>query len=467
VFNFGDTTGLFFPSSTNIAFTTASAEKMRITSAGNVGIGTTTPYSKFTTYGALSTSTSQISIVNSEGGHIILRTGIQSVANSGLSIISANVDGTSQNTRLVMTGAGNVGIGTTAPAARLHVAAPGALSTDIALRVRNSADSADLMLVNGLGNVGIGTSSPTAKLDVNGTIRAFGAGNAGRITSVDTQVGGATIAFNPQFSVGVPGIETIGAFPIAFYTNSSEKVRITSSGDVGIGTTTPGVKFVNSGGPFSSGPTLGSGVVGSQALLSNNGLYGMYSGVSSNGDVWHQVQRNDANATVYNLVLQPSGGNIYIGTNAPIFATSSKVQILFDGLSEYGLNFKTGAAAAIPISFIDSTGFQIGRIYYDITGTYYQTFSDYRLKEDLKSINGLELISKIKVYDYKLKSCEKRSYGVMAHELQEVVPQVVSGEKDGKEMQYVDYSKLVPILIQAIKELKGEIELLKQKYDKF
>jgi hypothetical protein len=246
-----------------------------------------------------------------------------------------------------------------------------------------------------------------------------------------------------------------------FGSGGAERMRITSSGNVGIGTSSPGVKFVNSGATLSSLPTLGSGVVGSQALLSATGAYGMYSGVSSNGDVWHQVQRNDGIAVTYNLALQPSGGNVYIGTNAAIYATSAKLQILFDGLSEYGLNFKTGAAAAIPISFINNVGLQIGRIYYDATGTYYQTFSDYRLKEDLKPMNGLELVSKMKVYDYKVKSCEKRSYGVLAHELQEVVPQVVFGEKDGKEMQGIDYSKLVPILIQAIQDQQKQIDELK------
>jgi hypothetical protein len=53
--------------------------------------------------------------------------------------------------------------------------------------------------------------------------------------------------------------------------------------------------------------------------------------------------------------------------------------------------------------------------------------------------------------------------GVVAHELQEVVPYAVTGEKDGEQMQSVDYSKLVPILVQAIQELKAEIEILKTK----
>lgn len=233
---------------------------------------------------------------------------------------------------------------------------------------------------------------------------------------------------------------------------------------LGIGTASPGVRFVNSGAALSSGPTLGSGTVGSQALLSNNGLYGMYSGVSSNGDVWHQVQRNDGNTAFYNLALQPSGGNLYLGTNAPIYATPSKFQIFFNGAIEYGINFKTDAAAAIPLSFIANTGTQVGYIIYDTTGTAYTTISDYRLKEDLNPINGLDLISKINVYDYKWKEQDKRSYGVLAHELQEIIPQAVFGQKDGAGMQSVDYSLLVPILIDAIKEQQKQIDELKSRF---
>ena len=231
--------------------------------------------------------------------------------------------------------------------------------------------------------------------------------------------------------------------------------------NVGIGTVTAGVRFVNSGSPFSSEPTLGSATVGSQALLSNTGLYGMYSGVSGNGDVWHQVQRNDGITTVYNLALQPSGGNIYVGTNAPIYGTSARMQFLFNGLSEYGINFRSNDANSIPIHFTSSTGTQVGYIFADATSVAYVSISDYRLKEDLNSFNGLDLISKINVYDYKWINQDKRSFGVMAHELQEVIPQAAFGEKDGETMQGVDYSMLVPILVQAIKELEEKIEKLK------
>ena len=67
------------------------------------------------------------------------------------------------------------------------------------------------------------------------------------------------------------------------------------------------------------------------------------------------------------------------------------------------------------------------------------------------------------MYDYKWKSADERTYGVVAHELQEVLPQAVDGNKDDEQMQGVDYSKIVPILVKSIQELKAEIELLKSK----
>ena len=59
-----------------------------------------------------------------------------------------------------------------------------------------------------------------------------------------------------------------------------------------------------------------------------------------------------------------------------------------------------------------------------------------------------------------LKVDDSRSYGVMAHELEEVLPQAVSGEKDAEEMQQVDYSKIVPLLLKSIQELTAKVEKL-------
>jgi hypothetical protein len=101
----------------------------------------------------------------------------------------------------------------------------------------------------------------------------------------------------------------------------------------------------------------------------------------------------------------------------------------------------------------------------------FNTSSDYRLKEDLKDFNGLNLISNLKVYDFKWKTDNTRMYGVLAHELQEIIPYVVNGNKDevkedGKiKVQVVDYSKIVPILIKSIQEQQDIIEELKARIE--
>ena len=85
------------------------------------------------------------------------------------------------------------------------------------------------------------------------------------------------------------------------------------------------------------------------------------------------------------------------------------------------------------------------------------------MKEDLKDFNGLDLLSKMKVYDFKWKSDDTRSYGSIAHEIQEIIPSAVVGEKDGEEMQGLDYSQLVPILLKSIQELEARVKELENK----
>ena len=100
----------------------------------------------------------------------------------------------------------------------------------------------------------------------------------------------------------------------------------------------------------------------------------------------------------------------------------------------------------------------------DVNATAFNTTSDYRLKEDFRSFNGLDIVGNINVYDFKWKDIDgvegKRAYGVKAHELQEQMPSAVTGEQDGNKMQKVDYSKLVPVLIKSIQELQAQVQQL-------
>jgi hypothetical protein len=94
------------------------------------------------------------------------------------------------------------------------------------------------------------------------------------------------------------------------------------------------------------------------------------------------------------------------------------------------------------------------------------TTSDYRLKEDKREYDAIALLQNIPTYDFRWKESGHREYGVMAHELQAVLPYLVFGEKNDIDEsgqiipQKVNYSKLVPILISAIQQQQSIIQEL-------
>ena len=93
--------------------------------------------------------------------------------------------------------------------------------------------------------------------------------------------------------------------------------------------------------------------------------------------------------------------------------------------------------------------------------TTYGTSSDYRLKENIAPITGaLDKVAQLKPVTYKWKVDGLDGQGFIAHELQEVCPDAVTGEKDGEQMQSVDYGKLTPILTAALQEAIAKIETL-------
>ena len=110
-----------------------------------------------------------------------------------------------------------------------------------------------------------------------------------------------------------------------------ENMRIDSSGNVGIRTDSPQTLLNVNSLSGTTYPTLGtaSGVI----AISINELHGMYLGVDgSSGNGWIQAMREDATATAYNLILQPSGGNVGIGITAPLH------KLHVDGSTQLGRN---------------------------------------------------------------------------------------------------------------------------------
>jgi len=243
-----------------------------------------------------------------------------------------------------------------------------------------------------------------------------------------------------------------------------------NTGKVGIGTTSPSTLLqIGSGG--GSGATnsiayLGgysSGVSQLRYIMNHNGAANAGIGTPSAGGILFGYGLVDGTVSGEWMRINTSG-DVFIGATSA--ANVEKLGVTYNSQDRLGFVLNdtyTGAGGAqIAIQF-RRNGSAIGSITTTTTTTSYNITSDYRLKEDFRNYSGLDLISKIKTYDYKWKKSEDRMFGVKAHELQEVIPYAVTGEKDAEQMQSVDYSKLVPILVQAIQELKAEIEILKNK----
>jgi hypothetical protein len=168
-----------------------------------------------------------------------------------------------------------------------------------------------------------------------------------------------------------------------------------------------------------------------------------------------------------------SGGTFYINTtNATLYNATSgygvcyRVNASFDLLSTNDncmIVNRTGTDGG-SIEFRKS-GTVVGGISVNGSSTAYNTSSDYRLKENIASVTGaLNTVSALKPVDYTWKIDGTKSQGFIAHELQEVCPQAVTGEKDavnneGKpEYQSVDPSKIVALLAAAIQELNAKVD---------
>jgi hypothetical protein len=171
-----------------------------------------------------------------------------------------------------------------------------------------------------------------------------------------------------------------------------------------------------------------------------------------------------------------SSGNLLVGTtqSLPGYLNSrTGVAFLADGTSSFS---KTGNITVTTNS--NGSGFILNGFYYQgtnvgqitlngTTGVLYQTSSDYRLKENVQPMtDGLATVLALKPVRYDWISDKSAGEGFLAHELQEVISQAVSGQKDAVNEngnpihQGVDYSKIVVHLVAAIKELSAKNDAL-------
>lgn len=154
-----------------------------------------------------------------------------------------------------------------------------------------------------------------------------------------------------------------------------------------------------------------------------------------------------------------SSGVVGVGTSAVSSDSTigasmhpeGRVNICYSGIGGHGL-----------MTFFNGNG-EIGSISNSgASGVAYNTSSDYRLKENEVAIsNGIERLKQLQPYRFNfIVDPDTTVDGFFAHEVQDTVPEAVVGEKDGDEMQGIDQSKLVPLLVAAVQELTTRLEAL-------
>jgi hypothetical protein len=241
----------------------------------------------------------------------------------------------------------------------------------------------------------------------------------------------------------------------------ASSLTLDASGQLGVGITSPASRLhVNDTASANAG--VAATIIRQNGGINNNGLL-----VDVTNTVGNYVQDwRIANSSVARI--DPSG-NLLVGTTSTS-VPGNGFALIQSGSGSYGvIGHASGTASGTFYLGFTLNGSAIGSIQQSgTTNVLYSTSSDYRLKEDIQPMVGaLAKVSALKPVTYKWKSDGSDGQGFIAHELQAVVPDCVTGEKDavdadGKPVyQGIDTSFLVATLTAAIQELKADLDATK------
>lgn len=334
--------------SSNLTFLTANTERMRITAAGLVGIGTTSPSYKLSilTSGTLgislntSTSTvgtpqidlydsgrSQETVISSTDG---TTTGTYIASYSNHPLLFGTNAGSSATAKMIITSAGNVGIGTTGgfnsisgTETTLHIVNSNAASlylnatsgkkwalygASLGFNIYNATDGITPLVITNAGLVGIGTTNPLSKLQVSAGRSYFFSGDSYSVGLAQTAAQGNYMYL---------GTAADGTFYIS-ETSGTARVTVQQGGNVGIGITTPqaSLSFANTVGnkidfyhsTVSTGDRYGIQVQSDQLII-HSGAAGLSTGGILLG--------KSTTSTFTEAMRITNGGNVGIGTTSP------------------------------------------------------------------------------------------------------------------------------------------------------
>ena len=331
-------------------------------------------------------------------------------------------------------------------------------------------------------------------IDVTGTVTAdaidITESTNARLSSSDaiSEVGSGTFALQATNAAG-SALKPLGfrAEDIRFATGSSERMRIDSSGNVGIGCT-PSYKLdVASTVQIRAGESLRlQNVAGSSAATIQ------CAGAGGNSDLGFSTGGTERMRITTTRLLYSTGSMADITASNPEGVAFAKYT--GQGIIRVG-NTSTGGRNCV--EFFNGNG-QVGSILTSGSATSYNTSSDYRLKTDAQPMVGATArVQALNPVNFEWIADGSRVDGFLAHEAQEVVPESVTGTKDAMrdeeyevtaaiaatydddgneltaavdavigtrsvpDMQGIDQSKLVPLLTAALQEALTEIAALK------
>jgi len=396
--------------------------------------------------------------------------------------------------KMRLTANGEIGIGTTSPVAKLDVRGTVSISDRGVFPTGSAAPLYNRLLVGGTG----------AAIFVWDDGSSVAAGRYGRIGmgSRNSQ-SGVTLA-GGYIDGGNEGTTDHSGF-LKFFTTPAdgssnvERMRITSNGYVGIATTNPTATLTVGDGTYSSRTDYAAEFTSDGNDAGFGGV--LFSQNSTNAfKVWTEGTGNATasnNKFLIDAIIKSTGltlgsrttplitirghGTVGINKMDPEYAldvfgvarfnnniNSNKVYV--EGFGDslgYGIRLDPATMTnARPLVFFNTSATMIGSISHPTTtSTAYNTSSDYRMKENVVSMTGgLGRIQSLKPCVFTWKQDGSLGEGFLAHELAEVVPLAVTGQKDAVDEtgqinpQQVDMAKVVPVLVSAVQELKNIVD---------
>jgi hypothetical protein len=443
-----------------MSFFTNGAERMRITSGGNVGIGTTSPAFKLDVNGGAESTYAKVS---RDTGYILLGAGLN------FSAIYARDNTDAQ--RPLYIEASNVLIGTeTNSGYKLDVNGTGRFSGSVTAGGINTFLSGGLSSTSYALNASISSNASATSVAPVVRLSNNGGGYVTKLMFSDNNRGDAYIT-HVAGSAFTPSTRWLG-----FGVDAVDQMIINASGNVGIGTTSPAEKLdVNGKGRFADSVSIiNNATTAAKFAFSNqsnaSGSIGVLAASAGNTNV------------IYTSDL---GGHIFeTGTTTRISITSTGAATFTANINSFkshefkNTNNTSGNGVLVTdlgsncnntssYHLIAGTG-GADKFYLYGNGTY-TTVSDSRLKKDISKVtdNYLEKVLALNIVNYHWNDQNENDaleFGMIAQEVEELIPSIVhEGREDenGNKYKGIQASVLPYILIKAIQEQQAQIEKLK------